>query len=118
MNKLKKSLELLDKFFSENSREYIEEKLNRIDNMDIAGETLESYLQNFSENYDYESKIESVLSNIDEMDQFFPETEEWDKNEYMTESETFKINNMHEKDYYANIDSDFTGTDDDYKIAA
>lgn len=49
MDKLKKSLELLDKFFSEKSREYIEEKLNRFDNMDIAGETLESYLQSFSE---------------------------------------------------------------------
>ncbi len=108
----------MDKFFSENPREYIEEKLSQIDNMDIVGETLDSYLQNFSENYDYESRIESALSNIDEIDLLTSETKDWSKNEYMTESETFENNYMSERDYHANIDSDFTSTDDSYKIAA
>jgi hypothetical protein len=118
MDKLKKSLELLDKFFNENSENYIEEKLDKIDKINIQGETLDSYIENFHENFNYESKIDTILSTFDINYESLAKLE-WHNFYQNSEKETAKIVNTHCKKFNTNIPSGFTtGNGGNFNLAA
>jgi hypothetical protein len=115
-NKLKKSLELLERFFQENTEKYIDKKISKIDNLDIDGELFESYLGNLK--YHYGFKVtNSIIKENENLEDIAKE--KWVNLNESKEFSKGKHINIPDIDFKTDLPSGFYGNDDnDYDLAA